>query len=228
MKTLNEKAMRTLILLLCLLSVCIGNAQEKGLEKIIASAEVMENLLNIEETIPQELLARAEGVIIIPKLVNAGFVVGGKRGKGIALIEKEDGSFSNPVFVQLTGGSIGFQAGVQEVDLVLLVKNRETLLNLGNSDFTLGGDISIAAGPVGRSSSARTNDSFNAEVISYSKSKGIFAGISLDGSLLKVDKKLNKGFYGKRVNIALKLSEEKDVEHTDYGNIIAKWRQAKK
>ncbi len=220
--------MRAIVFATIVSVAMFATAQKKSEKKLSKSAELMESLLEIDETVPKSLLERSEGIIIIPGLVNAGFLVGGKRGKGIATIFEDDGTLAKPVFVQLTGGSIGFQAGVQSIDLVLLVKSKETLLTLGKSDFTLGGDISVAAGPIGRNSSARTNEDFSAEIISYSKSKGLFAGISLDGALLKVDKKLNRDFYGKKVNITLKLSEEKKIKNDEYTRlteVLAKVRQ---
>ena len=112
------------------------------------------------------------------------------------MVRSEDGTWSNPVFVTITGGSVGFQIGVQAVDLVLIFKDRETLQNIGKGSFTLGGDISVTAGPVGRSSTASTDYKLEAEVYSYSRSKGLFAGISLGGSAIAVDAKANAAYYG--------------------------------
>ncbi|MEO6844324.1 MAG: lipid-binding SYLF domain-containing protein, partial [Ginsengibacter sp.] len=156
-------------------------------QKIVASTQVLKDFGEMKDDIPQELLKITEGIIVVPKLINAGFVLAGKRGKGIAMVKLEDGSWSNPVFVTITGGSVGFQIGVQAVDLVLIFKHRETLQDIGKGSFTLGGDISVTAGPLGRSSSASTDTKFEAEVYSYSRSKGLFAGISLGGSEIAVD-----------------------------------------
>jgi lipid-binding SYLF domain-containing protein len=172
-------------------------AQEKEQEKIEDAVQVIQEFGKMEETtIPAQLMEITHGIVIIPKLINAGLVVGGKRGKGIALVKNKDGTWSNPVFVTLTGGSIGFQAGVQAVDLVLIFKRSETLMNIGKGSFTLGGDISVAAGPLGRSSSANTDYKLDAEVFSYSRSRGLFAGISLNGAGLEVDSSANAKFYG--------------------------------
>lgn len=170
--------------------------KQKEQDKIEASTKVLQDFIQMKESIPKELMQITEGIIVIPKLINAGFVVGGKRGKGIAMVKSPDGTWSNPVFVSITGGSVGFQAGVQAVDLVLIFKNRETLQDIGNGSFTLGGDISVTAGPVGRSSTASTDYKLEAEVYSYSRSKGLFAGISLGGSAISIDKKANETFYG--------------------------------
>ena len=172
------------------------NTSSKQEEKIIASTKVLKDFGEMKDEIPQELLKITEGIIVVPNLINAGFVLAGKRGKGIAMVKLEDGSWSNPVFVTITGGSVGFQIGVQAVDLVLIFKHRETLQNIGKGSFTLGGDISVTAGPLGRSSTASTDTKFEAEVYSYSRSKGLFAGISLGGSEIAVDAKSNQAFYG--------------------------------
>ena len=170
--------------------------QDKEADRIDAASSVLQEFSNMKEDIPAELFRITEGIIIVPKMINAGFVLAGKRGRGIAMIKSEDGSWSNPVFVTITGGSVGFQAGIQSVDLVLAFKSAHTLHEIGNGSFTLGGDISVAAGPVGRSSSASTDYKMEAEVYSYSKSKGLFAGISLSGSAISIDAKANENFYG--------------------------------
>ena len=173
-----------------------AKSQDKQDDKIEAATKVLKDFSEMKESIPQELLKVTQGIIVVPKLINAGFVLAGKRGKGIAMVKLEDGTWSDPVFVTITGGSVGFQAGIQSVDLVLIFKNRETLQNIGKGSFTLGGDISVTAGPVGRNSTASTDYKMEAEVYSYSRSKGLFAGISLSGSAISVDAKANEAFYG--------------------------------
>lgn len=173
-----------------------SEAQNKEEERIENSIEVLRAFGDMKDGIPQELLKMSEGIMIVPKMINAGFVVGGKRGRGIAMIKNEDGTWSDPLFVTITGGSVGFQIGVQAVDLVLVFKHRKTLEEMGNGTFTLGGDLSATAGPVGRSGSVSTDYKFDAEVYSYSRSKGLFAGISLAGSSINFDKGSNKNFYG--------------------------------
>ncbi|MDT3405187.1 lipid-binding SYLF domain-containing protein [Mucilaginibacter terrae] len=168
----------------------------KETERVQNSTKVLTTFANMDETIPEELLKQSEGIVVIPKLINAGFGIGGKRGKGIATVKLADGTWSNPVFVTLTGGSIGFQIGVQSVDLVLVFKHKGVLTKVKNGDFTIGGDISAAAGPVGRSSTASTDHKLEAEVYSYSRSRGLFAGISINGSNLAIDKTSNANFYG--------------------------------
>jgi SH3 domain-containing YSC84-like protein 1 len=171
-------------------------SQEKQEDKINAAAGVLKDFGQMKESIPADLLKITQGIIIVPRLINGGFVIAAKRGKGIAMVKLPDGSWSNPVFVTITGGSVGFQAGIQSVDLVLIFKSRETLQKIGNGSFTLGGDISATAGPVGRNSTASTDYKLEAEVYSYSRSKGLFAGISLSGAAIAVDSKGDQAFYG--------------------------------
>ena len=138
-----------LLFLWCLFFTSV-KSQEKQEDKINAATSVLKDFGKMKESIPGELLKVTEGIIVVPKLINAGFVVAGKRGKGVAMVKLDDGTWSNPVFVTITGGSVGFQAGVQAVDLVLIFKSQETLEEIGKGSFTLGGDISVTAGPVGR------------------------------------------------------------------------------
>jgi lipid-binding SYLF domain-containing protein len=166
-------------------------------ERITKSTTVYRDFTKMKESIPAELMKQSEGIVIIPGLINAGLAVGGKRGKGIAMVRLADGKWSNPVFVTLTGGSFGLQIGVQSVDLVLVFKHKSVLTKAENGDFQIGGDISAAAGPVGRSSTASTDVKLNAEVYSYSRSKGLFAGLSVNGSNISIDKSANANFYGK-------------------------------
>jgi lipid-binding SYLF domain-containing protein len=172
------------------------SADDKGIEKIKSATKVLKDFGKMKESIPHELLEEYQGVVIIPKLINAGLGIGGKRGHGIAMVKLEDGSWSDPVFVTLTGGSFGLQIGVQSVEMVLVFRHKGVLTKVKNGDFTFGGDISAAAGPVGRSSTASTDYKLEAEVYSYSRSKGLFAGISVNGSNLAINKSANADFYG--------------------------------
>lgn len=183
--------------LVYLLAPSMANAQEKEKKRIEESGVVLADFGKMKESIPSSLLKVTEGIIIVPKLLNAGFVLGGKRGRGIAMVKKEDGSWSNPIFVTLTGGSFGLQIGVQSVELVLVFKHSSSITNIKKSSFTLGGDLSIAAGPVGRNSTANTDYKLDAEVYSYSRSKGIFAGVSINGASLDIDTAADLRFYGK-------------------------------
>jgi len=178
------------------LAIHLQAQDQKLLDKIEDSAKTFEEILEIaEDGIPPAMMKKAGGVVIIPDMYKGGFIIGGRRGKGIALVHREDGTWSQPVFVTLSGGSFGLQIGVQKIELILVFRDAESLREIGTTDFTLGGDISVAAGPVGRQSSAATNFTFDSAVYSYSKTKGVFAGLSLDGTLMEVDSKSNRSFY---------------------------------
>ncbi len=171
-------------------------ADDKSTERIQKATEVLKDFSKMSESIPHQLLEDYQGIVIIPKMLNGGFIVGGKRGQGIAMVKLANGKWSDPVFITLTGGSFGLQIGVQSVDLVLVFKHKGVLTKVKNGDFTIGGDISAAAGPVGRSSTASTDHTLEAEIYSYSRSKGLFAGITINGSNLAINKTANAAFYG--------------------------------
>jgi lipid-binding SYLF domain-containing protein len=197
------KLIKNNLMIMACMSIFISanaNAQEKEQKRVEASTTTLSDFGKMKESIPRELIAVTEGVIVVPKLINAGFVIAGKRGRGIAMVKKADGTWSNPVFVTITGGSVGPQIGVQSVEMVLIFKHSNSLKEINKSSFTLGGDVSVAAGPVGRSSTANTDYKLDAEVYSYSRSKGLFAGISLNGASLAIDSEANKAFYGKELS----------------------------
>jgi SH3 domain-containing YSC84-like protein 1 len=140
------------------------------------------------QSIPDSLMANAQAVAVIPGVVKVGVIVGGRHGRGIVVVRDKDGAWTAPTFIELTGGSLGWQIGVQSSDVVLVFKNRQGVENLlTGSKFTLGADAAVAAGPVGRQASAATDEQLKAEVYSYSRSRGLFAGVALDGSVLSVD-----------------------------------------
>ncbi|MDD8031475.1 MAG: lipid-binding SYLF domain-containing protein [Acidobacteriota bacterium] len=181
---------------------------KQGEERIARAIEVIKELTSLkEEGIPISLLKKAEGLAIIPGVVKAAWGLGGQYGKGLAVAKMPDGRWSNPLFINLAGGSLGFQAGVQKADVVLVFKRRRSVEELAGNKITLGTDLSVAAGPVGRSAEASTDLELEAEIYSYSKSKGLFAGISLKGSTIKLAKDANKGFYGPDINPEKILTE---------------------
>ncbi len=151
-----------------------------------------------EQGIPDKLLDEARAVVVIPDTIKAGLIIGGRRGHGLMSVKNPDGSWSNPVFIKLTGGSIGFQAGVQSSDVVLVFRNDRSLDNLVNGKFTLGADAGVAAGPVGRNAAAATDGQLKAEIWSWSRARGLFAGVALDGAVLQIDDAANLDAYGTR------------------------------
>ncbi|HVV55065.1 MAG TPA: lipid-binding SYLF domain-containing protein [Mucilaginibacter sp.] len=195
MKKLRIPGIIALFLALFLLTTsAIQEGRET--EKLHDAANVLKEFGKMKESIPHELISEYEGVVIIPNMINAGLGIGGKRGKGVAIVKLDSNKWSDPVFVTLTGGSVGPQIGVQSVDLVMVFRHKGVLAKVKDGDFTIGGDISAAAGPVGRTTSANTDYKLEAEVYSYSRSRGLFAGISINGSSLSIDKKANHDYYG--------------------------------
>src|ERR1700749_2167088 len=194
MKTLKTVCIPLLLSIFIIMASATDASKET--ERIHNSANVLKDFDKMRETIPHQLLEEYSGIVIIPHMINAGLGIGGKHGKGVAMVKLDNGKWSDPVFVTLTGGSFGLQIGVQSVDLVLVFHHRGVLTKVKNGDFTIGGDISAAAGPVGRSGTASTDYKLQAEVYSYSRSRGLFAGITINGSNLGIDKTANANFYG--------------------------------
>jgi lipid-binding SYLF domain-containing protein len=153
-----------------------------------------------DKGIPQELLESAECMVIVPGMKKAAFIIGGNYGRGFMLCRHASGlGWSAPAGVKVEGGSVGFQIGGSETDVIMLVMNKRGAEKLLSSKFTLGADASVAAGPVGRTSSANTDAKMHAEILSYSRSRGVFAGISLDGATLRPDEDANAELYGRKL-----------------------------
>jgi lipid-binding SYLF domain-containing protein len=149
-----------------------------------------------ENAIPDKLLDEAHAVVIVPDTIKAGLVIGGRRGRGVMAVKSPDGTWSQPAFVSLTGGSIGFQAGVQSADVVLVFRNQRSLDSIVNGKITLGADAGVAAGPMGRNAATATDGQLRAEIWSWSRARGLFAGIALDGAVLSIDDAANQAVYG--------------------------------
>jgi lipid-binding SYLF domain-containing protein len=152
-----------------------------------------------DRRVPGNLLAQAEAIAVIPNVVKAGLVVGGRHGRGLISVRAADGTWSNPSFISLSGGSVGFQAGVQSTDVVLVFRSQRGVDSIVNGKFTLGADAAVAAGPVGRNAQASTDGQLKAEIYSYSRSRGLFAGVALDGSVLAIDHRSNQAVYGSNI-----------------------------
>ena len=166
------------------------------------AADVLSEIMSApDKGIPQDLLAKSECIVIVPGLKKGAFIVGAKYGKGFMLCRKTGGvGWSAPGSIRVEGGSVGFQIGGSETDVVLLVMNQGGAKKLLSSKFTIGGDASAAAGPVGRTSSAETDAQMHAEILTYSRARGLFAGISLEGATLRPDDGWNKELYGKEIS----------------------------
>ena len=147
------------------------------------------------EGIPRSMLANAQGLVIVPAMVKVGLVAGVRHGKGIAVIRDDNGAWQLPIFVSMTGGSVGWQVGIQSTDVILVFNTRRSVTGLLSGKFTVGVDAAAAAGPIGRQASAATDVRLQAEILSYSRSRGLFAGASVDGSMLQIDAAANQQYY---------------------------------
>jgi lipid-binding SYLF domain-containing protein len=184
-------------LLTCTFSLA-SVAETRQETRLATSTRVLTELMMMpEQNIPAWLLERAHAVAVIPSVIKVGLGIGGRRGKGVLVVRKDNGEWSNPVFVNLTGGSFGFQVGVQSTDVVLVFTSRQSIEGIVGGKVTLGADASVAAGPVGRQSSAATDVGLTAQVYSYSRAMGLFAGVALDGSAMTIDHASNESFYGR-------------------------------
>lgn len=171
-------------------------AQTPEATTVDAATRVLDEIMAVPaKKIPQSLLADAQGLAIIPNLVKGGFVVGIRHGRGIVVIRDDQNNWKPPFFVSLTGGSVGWQAGLQATDVILVFKTRKSVQGLMQGKFTIGADAAAAAGPVGRQAAAATDTTLGAEILSYSRSRGLFAGVSLDGSALQIDQAANQAYY---------------------------------
>lgn len=151
-----------------------------------------------DQAIPRAILSKAEGIAIFPDTVKAGFIVGGMRGRGVLSVRSAAG-WSSPAFLTLTGGSFGLQIGGQAADVILVINDRRGLDNLVRNQFKIGADASVAAGPVGRDAQAATDIQLRAQILSYSRARGLFAGVAINGSTIRQDRDANERFYGKRL-----------------------------
>jgi lipid-binding SYLF domain-containing protein len=171
-------------------------------DRLDAAADMMTEIMSApDKGIPQDLLEKAQCVVVVPGVKKGAFIIGGKYGKGFMLCRKTSGvGWSAPASIRVEGGSFGFQIGVSDTDVVMLVMNEGGVTKLLSSKFTLGADASVAAGPVGRSSTAETDAQMHAELLTYSRSRGLFAGLSLQGATLRPDDDFNKELYGKAMS----------------------------
>jgi lipid-binding SYLF domain-containing protein len=174
-----------------------GAAREEG--RLLTATEVLEEVQGMpDQRLPDTLLSRAYGIAVIPDVTKVAFIFGGRHGNGVLVVrDKLTSPWSNPVFVSLTGGSWGLQAGAQSSDIILVFTSKTGVEGIAGGKITLGADASVATGPVGRQGSAATDMNFNAEIYSYARTRGLFGGIALDGSVIAIDRSANAALYGK-------------------------------
>ncbi len=194
------KKLLLLMLVLGLAASCFAGDDEdqnKAADRVKTASSILEEIQSAPDTgIPDQVMGSAECVAVVPSMLKAGFVIGAQYGRGVASCRTPRG-WSDPAFFTIQGGSFGLQIGGQAVDLIMLIMNQKGMENLLNSKFKLGADATVAAGPVGRHAAADTDWQMRAQVLSYSRARGAFAGLELNGAVIKMDRESTREFYGK-------------------------------
>jgi SH3 domain-containing YSC84-like protein 1 len=226
--------MKKLVLLTLIVSLCSLRSitedqpkESKASDRVQAASDVLNEIQSAPDSgIPEEILSKSECVAVVPSMLKGGFIVGAKYGRGLASCRTSKG-WSSLAFFAVEGGSFGFQIGGQAVDLVMLVMNNEGMQHLLSSKFALGADASVAAGPVGRHAEGNTDWKMRAQVLTYSRARGVFAGVSLNGAVVKQDKNSTREFYGHMVTNKAALSGEVDppAAANSFLTTLAKWAQ---
>jgi SH3 domain-containing YSC84-like protein 1 len=202
--------------------------ESEAVDRVQAAAEVLDEIQKAPDSgVPQEVLGSAECVAVVPSMLKGGFIVGARYGRGVASCRTAKG-WSAPAFFLVEGGSVGFQIGGQAVDLVMLVMNNDGMKHLLSSKFALGADASVAAGPVGRHAEGNTDWKMRAQVLTYSRARGVFAGVSLNGAVVKQDKDSTREFYGHMAtsNALLTGEVEAPAAANAFLTTLANWAQA--
>lgn len=186
------------LLITLAVSVAVLSAQTDEGKRVAEATTVITEIMGAgDNSIPRAILEKAEAIAVFPSLIKGGLVVGGQHGRGLLSVrDAKSGAWSSPAFLTINGGSFGLQVGAQAIDLILVVKNRRGLEQLVSNQFKLGADASVAAGPVGRDASAATDIQMRAQILSYSRTRGLFAGVTLNGSTIRQDRDANQRFYG--------------------------------
>jgi lipid-binding SYLF domain-containing protein len=211
------------------LAVAKPASEKDERERIANAGKVMKEILDVPDDIPQDVLDKARCVVVLPSVVKAAFVVGGSYGRGVMVCRRGhdySGPWGAPVMMALEGASVGFQIGGEATDFVILVMNDRGMNSLLHSKVKLGGDASIAAGPKGRTASAESDVTLRAEMLSYSRSRGAFAGVSLEGSTLRPDGGANEKLYGKGVTAAEIVEEGKRQAPEEARELVSRLQQA--
>ncbi len=218
-----------LAVFLCSLALAADDQpkQSKAVDRVQEAADVLNEIQSAPDSgIPEEILSRSQCVAVVPSMLKGGFIVGGKYGRGLASCRTPKG-WSSPEFFTVKGGSFGFQIGGQAVDLVMLIMNNDGMQHLLSSQFALGADASVAAGPVGRHAEGNTDWKMRAQVLTYSRARGVFAGVSLNGAVVKQDKDSTREFYGHMVTLKAALTGEVEppAAANPFLSTLAKWAQ---
>ena len=211
------------------LAVAKPASEKDERERLANAGTVMKEILDVPDDIPQDILDKARCVVVLPSVVKAAFVVGGSYGRGVMVCRRGHdfaGPWGSPAMMALEGGSVGFQIGGQATDFVILVMNDRGMNSMLHSKVKLGGDASVAAGPKGRTASAESDVTLRAEMLSYSRSRGAFAGVSLEGSTLRPDGGANEKLYGKGVTAAEIVEEGKRDTPEEGRALVARLQQA--
>jgi len=225
------KKLLVLWVVVCLTALAFAKDDEdenKAGDRIKAAGTVLDEIEGApDQGIPEEVLGSAECVAVVPSMLKAGFIVGAHYGRGVASCRTPKG-WSAPAFFVMEGGSFGLQIGGQAVDLVLLIMNKEGMKNLLSSKFKLGADASVAAGPVGRHAAADTDWKMRAQVLSYSRTRGVFAGLELNGASIRQDKDSTREFYNRMVPFKTALNGTIDAPKEAYPFLetLSKWAKA--
>jgi SH3 domain-containing YSC84-like protein 1 len=195
------------------LSTTAALAQNDSDSTVRAAEQVLAEIMAIPgKAIPEYLLAEAQGVVIVPNVIKIGFIAGVRRGHGVVMVRDAEGEWSLPQFVTLTGGSVGWQAGIQGTDVVLVFTTRKGVEGLMQGKFTIGADASASAGPVGRNAAASTDLTLRSEILSYSRSRGLFLGVAIDGSQLEIDNQAHAIYYGSQTSELPRLVPESAIK----------------
>ena len=193
-------------LLVCSLSAPVW-AQAAQVRTVDQAASVFQAIVAMQDrAVPDALLRQATAIAIIPNVRRIGFVIGGQSGRGVLLVRSDNGSWGRPLFVLMRGASVGWQIGIQSADVVLFFRTRQSVNGVLQGGFTLGVNASVAAGGLGREAAAATDESLQAEIYSYSRTRGLFAGVSVEGATLDVDYNANSAFYGKQIESAAEVT----------------------
>jgi len=216
-----------IVLLAALAPGASAQSESEEAERIRKAGVVLDEIMAARDSsIPTSILSRAEAIVVFPSTIKGAFIFGAQRGRGIISVRDQGKTtWSNPAFLTITGGSFGLQIGGQELDIVLVVQNRRGVENLLSNQFEIGGEASAAAGPVGRDTSVSTDIQMRAEMLSYSRSRGLFAGVSLRGASIRQDQDANERFYGSRFRTGDIVLDGKGTKPQS-ADAVASWLQA--